>query len=188
MRGVAAVAGVAGEERVITKVFTPAQAKLTMAASAAQPRNADTSTDGKTGHAATDHVDAADDLVTGDDRQFGIGQVAVDDMKVRAAHAAGANFDADFAIRGLGVRPFNQTKRFPRPFQHHRSHWRSRSELCRQVRRRRRPKPASEAAAPLGASLHNICSYGILPSTWINGRAGASRRSKKRQSVRLCLA
>src|SRR5580692_5347869 len=53
MRGVAAVAGVAGEERVITKVFTPAQAKLTMAASAAQPRNADTSTDGKTGHAAT---------------------------------------------------------------------------------------------------------------------------------------
>src|SRR5271163_676637 len=63
MRGVAAVTGVTGEERVIAQVLTPAQAKLTMAASAAQPRNADTSTDGKTGHAATDRVDAADNLV-----------------------------------------------------------------------------------------------------------------------------
>ena len=48
-------------------------------------------------HAGAALDDDADDLVTGDQRQRGIRQFAVDDVQIGAAHAAGMHAQQDLA-------------------------------------------------------------------------------------------
>src|SRR5262245_32407237 len=90
MLGVAAVQRVAGEARAVAKIFFAAKTEFAFPAGVAEPRHAESR--------AERHPDAvawcddfADDLMTGHERRAGKRQVAVDDVQIRAAHAAGAN-------------------------------------------------------------------------------------------------
>ena len=84
---------IAREAGVRTKILAPAFAVVTLAAHVAEPRDAHAVADGQMRHAVPQHVDQADDLVTGDDRHLLGRQVAVDDVKVGATHAARADAD-----------------------------------------------------------------------------------------------
>jgi hypothetical protein len=57
----------------------------------AKPRDADTLTDRKSLHSFADLFHVADDLMTGNKRQFRIGQLAIDDVKVSATNRARGN-------------------------------------------------------------------------------------------------
>src|SRR5262249_11508682 len=95
MRGVAAVTGVAGEQRGIAEVFAAAPAIPAHPAGMAEPRHPDALALREAVDAVADGGDAADDLVTGNDGQLGIRQFAIDDMKVRATDAARRHLDQD---------------------------------------------------------------------------------------------
>ena len=95
MIGIAAVAGVAGELSAVAEVLPPAQAIAAMPASPGEPRYADPSTNAVIEDAFAQRDDPPDDLMPWDDRMTDMRQLVVDDMQVRAAHAAGGNLDKD---------------------------------------------------------------------------------------------
>ena len=76
----------------------------------------------QTADAGAQRVDPADDFVAGNDRIGDVGQFAVDDMQIGAAHAAGAHLDADFARPGDGIGPFLRPQRRAARGKHHRMH------------------------------------------------------------------
>jgi hypothetical protein len=89
VRGVAAVAGIAGEHRRIAQVLGAAAAIRANTASCAQPGHADALANGKSAHAQSDCRNAADDLVARHDGQFGVFELAVDHVQIGAADPAG---------------------------------------------------------------------------------------------------
>ena len=118
----AAVAGIPGEERAIAKVFLVTPAIGTDATGVAEPRNADALTHAQPFDGRPDHIDTADDLVAGDDRHLRIGQLAIDNMQVCAADAAGGNLDSNLTRPRLPIGKIGPFKRSPKLFQHHRLH------------------------------------------------------------------
>ena len=90
----------AGEACAHAEVLPAAAAVLALAAGPAQPRNA---------HPLATADDGADDLVTRGDGIAARGQLAIDQVQVGAAHAAGAHFDEHLA----GLR-FRRLLCFPR--------------------------------------------------------------------------
>jgi len=88
----ATVARISGENRPIAKILHIAQAVGTGAA------------------------------VAGDDRHLWVGQLAIDDMQIRAADAAGGHLHANLAWSGLAVGEIRQLERGPKLLQHHRLH------------------------------------------------------------------
>src|SRR5262249_9582394 len=121
--GVAAVAVKAGEARAITEVLASLAAVIAFAAAPAEPGNADTLTYRKPlrAFAARDH--GADDLVSGDDRQAPAFQLAVGDVQVGAAHAAGPHLEQDLARTGNGYGDLVKVELVARDVQSHRSHY-----------------------------------------------------------------
>ena len=118
----AAVAGVAGEQRVIAQIFAVPDAIGADAAGVAEPGNADALAHLQPLDPGADRIDPADDLVARDDRHLRVGQFAIDDMQIGAADAAGGHLHANFARSGLRVgklRPFERSLEF---LQHHRMH------------------------------------------------------------------
>ncbi len=71
---------------------------------------------------APDRLDPADDLVTRDDRQLRIGQLAVDDVQVGAADAAGLDAQPDLPGAGIRIGPILEREPLAGPPQHHRAH------------------------------------------------------------------
>jgi hypothetical protein len=69
-----------------------------------QPGNADAVADAVCRDAFADEIDAADNLVAGDDRVSDGRKFSVDHMKVGSAYAASAHADANFAADGLRIR------------------------------------------------------------------------------------
>ena len=76
----------------------------------------------QTADAGSQRVDPAHDFVPGNDGVGDVGQFAVDDMQIRAAHAAGGHLDADFTRPGDGIRPFLRPQRRAAGGKHHRMH------------------------------------------------------------------
>ena len=92
-----------------------------MAAGVAEPRHADPGAR-RERDAGARRLDPADDFVTRDDRQLGIGQVAVDDVQVRAADAAGLDAQPNLAGAGNGLGPVLEREPFTGSPQRHRAH------------------------------------------------------------------
>ena len=69
--------------------------------------------------------DATDDLMSEHERKLRLGQLAVDDVKIGAAHAARLDVDPDLAGPGDGNRKITGDQRRSRPFEDHRAHARS---------------------------------------------------------------
>jgi len=120
--GVAAVNGVAGEAGLLTKVFTIRAAKAAFAAGPAKPRDADAITGIETLHAFALDNNGADDFMAGHERELGVGQFAIEEMKISAANRAGANTDEDLAGCGAGGWKLNGPQGLSRLFEHHGAH------------------------------------------------------------------
>ena len=122
VRGKAAVARIAGEDRRVAQVLGALAAIGTDAAGGAEPRHADALAEREAADALADRRDAADDLVPRHDRQLGVLQLAIDDVQVGAADAAGGDLDQQLPRPRLRQRPFPQDQRGPRAVEHHGAH------------------------------------------------------------------
>jgi hypothetical protein len=120
--GEAAIAVVAGETSPITEVLAPGAAGAAVATCPAEPGHAHSAADGEARHAGTIRHHRSHDLVAEDEGQLGVGQLAVDDVKVRAAHAAGRDAQQDLARPGLGKGTLLQPQRAGRRLQDHGAH------------------------------------------------------------------
>lgn len=97
MRGEAAIPRIAGKNRPIAKIFAVAAAKAAEATSAAQPWHPNAIAYPQCLDARPYYLDAADDFVTGDDRQPRMRQFAIGHMQIGAANSAGLYRYPDFA-------------------------------------------------------------------------------------------
>jgi hypothetical protein len=90
-----------------------------LAAGSAKPRHTDALPDAKRSDVVTDHINAADNFVTGHNGELGIWQLTIDDMQVGAAHPARRYTNSDFADCRPRIGLLYQLERLTRPFQHH---------------------------------------------------------------------
>ena len=110
--GVAAVDVVAGEAGAVAEVLPAARAEAALAARPAEP-----------GHAEPAAVlGLADDLVAGHERQLRTRELAVDDVQVGAADAAGADAEQQLPRRRLGPLELRRPQRRARSVEQHRPH------------------------------------------------------------------
>ena len=109
---VAAVDVVAGEARSIAQVLAAAPAVAAHAAGPAEPGHADPAAVFR----------QADDLVTGDERQLRVTELAVDDVEVRSTNTARPNLENQLARAGNGTVDLGEHERRSRGLEHHRSH------------------------------------------------------------------
>jgi hypothetical protein len=100
----------------------PLLAEAADAAGVSEPGDADAVADAMGGDVGADEVNAADDLMAGDDRIWDAGQFRVDDVEIGSAHAAGADLDANLSFAGDGIRTLLHLQRRPLGRQHHRAH------------------------------------------------------------------
>src|SRR5690606_11895164 len=119
---VAAVDGIAREAGRLAKVLAAAQAIPAMAACPAKPRDADTVTLFEFLNALSELRDIADDLVTRDDRQLGIGKIAVYDMQIGAADTAGRDAYQHLTWARLRDRHVEKLQLRSRLLEDHRAH------------------------------------------------------------------
>src|SRR5438552_17131335 len=89
--GIAAVKSITGQSRVIAKIFAVRPAINALAIGPAEPWNANPIASCKSIYAFANLLDAADNLVTKNERKFRIGQLAINDMKIGPANRAGIN-------------------------------------------------------------------------------------------------
>src|SRR4029453_10621719 len=89
--GVAPVAGPAGEAGRVAKVFLARQAIAAAAAGLAEPGDAPAAAERHALHPRAHRVDPTDDFMAGNQGTATLGEVAVDDVKVRATDAARAD-------------------------------------------------------------------------------------------------
>ena len=91
------------------------------AASAAvpQPRNTDAIANPESFDAGAEGAHGSDDLMPGDNRQFGFGQFTIDDVQIGAAHATGRYRDLQLARAGHGVGLLHEFQRCPGLFENH---------------------------------------------------------------------
>ncbi len=100
--GVAAVDRVAGEDGVVAEVLHAVTAEPAIAVNAADPGDAGARADGQVCGCAFN--DFADDLMAGDDARVEGRKIALDDVEIGAADAAGDDFEENFAGLRLGAR------------------------------------------------------------------------------------
>jgi hypothetical protein len=103
--GEAAVSGPACEMGAIAEVFAARRAELALAAGAVEPGDADAP-------ACLGAGAFADDLMAGNDGGQARGEFAFDDVEVRAADAAGVDFDEHLAGAGRGDGDVFERERF----------------------------------------------------------------------------
>jgi hypothetical protein len=94
---VSAVYRVPGEEGIITQVFAAAQTISAAAAGEPEPGYADALPRLKGDHLRTQGRNTPHDLVTRYEGKFRMAQVPIQDVKIRAAYAAGMDFHEDLA-------------------------------------------------------------------------------------------
>ena len=87
-----------------------------------KPWDADACADRRTGDAIATCLDDADNLVTGDNGQLRMGQLAIHHMQVGAADRAGFDSHQDFAGSWRASRPFFKLQRLSEFMQHHHFH------------------------------------------------------------------
>jgi trans-2-enoyl-CoA reductase len=88
---------------MVAKVLVTTRAIGADAAGVAEPRNADAFTDAQSLDARSERIDAANDLVTGNDWNMWIGKLTIDDVQVRAANAASRDLYSNLARSGLAI-------------------------------------------------------------------------------------
>src|ERR1700722_8481910 len=111
---IAAIDLVAGEAGAVAQVFVAAAAVVAHPASPAEPWHADAVANVEAINLGALFHDRTDDLVAGNEWQFRMLQLAVDDVKVGAADRAGLDRDQHLARRRLRRRQFGHPQRVTR--------------------------------------------------------------------------
>jgi hypothetical protein len=88
----------------------------------AKPGDSDTLADLQLFDARADGVDAADDLVPGNDRELRIGKFSVNDMQIRATNPTGKHLHPYFIATWLRVRELSPLQRRFKSPEYHRLH------------------------------------------------------------------
>ncbi len=109
--GIAAVGGVAREQRRVAQVFLPVLAVDAGLVGPVQPGDADAVARLEARRARAERVDHADDLVSGDDRQLRIGKLTLNDVQIGMADAARAHAHQNLVIAGRRTLDFAQMQR-----------------------------------------------------------------------------
>src|SRR5262245_63216146 len=122
MRGIAAVARVAGKYRPIAQVLSAAAAIRADAAGRAEPRDPDALAYGQSCDSRPHGGDAPDDLVAGHDRKLRVWQLAVDHVQIGPADTAGRDLDENFAGRRNWRWPIAHDERSARVLQRQGAH------------------------------------------------------------------
>ena len=101
---VTAIQRISGKLRIFTKIL-PARTTVTaFPAGPAQPGNANTGTLLEAFRTFADFHDTADNLVTENERQFRMYEIAVHDLEIGPADGAGADSNENLAIAQAGLR------------------------------------------------------------------------------------
>src|SRR5581483_1780381 len=116
---VAAVELVAREQGAVAQVLAAAAAEGALAARPAEPGHADALA---LPEAACRRDDLSDDLVARDERQLRLGELAVHDVQIRAAHAAGAHAQERLSGGGNGVGDVGEPQRASGRIEKQRAH------------------------------------------------------------------
>jgi hypothetical protein len=122
MAGESTIAAIARERGLIAEILTMSLAIETMAAGPSKPGDADASAEDSGIDAITGGFGNSDNLMSGNDRQLGIGQFAIDQVEIRAANGASLDADADFTRTRCRQRPFFGHQRLPDRMQDHGFH------------------------------------------------------------------
>ena len=101
-----AVDRVSREQRVVTQVLAQRHAIRARAACMAEPRYAHTLANLEIPDVRAYRVDATDNFVTRDDGHLRVGQLAIHDVQVGAANAAGGHLDANLVRSRSSIRKF----------------------------------------------------------------------------------
>ncbi len=110
--GIAAIVIVTREPGVQAEIFAAAPAIRALAAGLAKPCDTDTrARAGKTRAFGAASDDRSDDLVAGNDSRMARRQVALGDVEVGAANAAGLDTDENLARARFGVRKLDRAQR-----------------------------------------------------------------------------
>src|SRR5262249_1351809 len=111
--GVTAVDLISGEPGAIAKVFAAARAVSADAAGKAQPGDADPVARLKALDSLARAGHLADNRVAGNDQEVWVGELAIDDVQVRAANAAGVHSDQNLIGSWTRYRPIDLAERRP---------------------------------------------------------------------------
>src|ERR1700730_10772079 len=98
---VAAIDAIAGERRMVTKIFLAALAVLANSIRVMQPRNANPRADHVAACACSLFLDDADNLMSRYDRRLPRGQFSLDHMQIGAAYAANVHSNQHLAFSGV---------------------------------------------------------------------------------------
>src|SRR5437868_15457208 len=85
------VDGITGKTRARAKIFPAGSAKFASAAGPTQPWNSDAIALAECFHRAANLLNAANNFVAGNYRQFWFGQFSVDDMQICPSNGAGSD-------------------------------------------------------------------------------------------------
>ena len=120
--GVTPINSVAGKLRAVAKVFALRSTISAFPVRPAQPRNANSVTGGKSLDVLAYLFDASNDLMPGDERQFRIRQLAIDNVKVGAANGTSSNTNEQLSRAQFRFWRVTRAKRLPWFFENHRAH------------------------------------------------------------------
>src|SRR6516164_2093762 len=119
---VTAVELIARETRLGAEILAPRAAVFAVPAGAAEPWHADALTLACALHALAARDHRGDDLVPGNHRQPRVGKLAVDEVKIGAAHAAGANLEQELPRPRRWARTVDELQRSARCVENHGEH------------------------------------------------------------------
>jgi hypothetical protein len=120
--GIAAVARIAGEAGSLAEILAARNAEAAGAARPSEPRHADARAERELLGARAARRDRADDLVAEHERQLRMRELAVIDVQIGAADAAGVNGDQDLALPRRRARDAARGELPPCALQQHRAH------------------------------------------------------------------
>ena len=122
---IAAVQLIPGEAGVIAQVLTSGETVAANTARVAQPGHSHPVADGKALHARAQLGHGADNFVPGDERQFGLRELAVNDVQIGTADTAGVDAEQQLTASGRRRRNLGLLKQRLRRLQHHGPHGRA---------------------------------------------------------------
>jgi hypothetical protein len=93
-----------------------------MTAGAPEPTDTNATSDPRRQSVVARTVDNSDNFMSRNDWMFGVGKVAVDDMKIRSADRASLDANSNFAGTGSGIGALFKPQRLADPMKNHRYH------------------------------------------------------------------
>jgi len=113
---------VTSETRPVAKILSVGSTIWTLSIRPTEPWNTHSVADGESFNTIGNLLDVPDDLVPGNQRQLGIGQFAIDHMKIRPANCACGDTHKQLSLRRFWLWHIAQLQRVLRLFQNHRAH------------------------------------------------------------------